>query len=196
MNSSHSRPSSAHCSPASRVDRLCVVSLTKKMALQRFEFPMSADEDKIMALQRFEFSMSADEDESKFECWGIVMPDGSVAVKLKELALFLGYADVKMSYKLIPEEWKITWKNLQNELVSKRRQLVAPSTTPANWQPEILFVLEPGVYALMARSNKPMAKEKMNHVYETILPTIRKTGKFRWLFKEVLPELRNDKKPK
>nr|QPD01867.1 BRO-C [Lymantria dispar multiple nucleopolyhedrovirus]QPD02041.1 BRO-C [Lymantria dispar multiple nucleopolyhedrovirus] len=131
-----------------------------------------------MALQRFEFPMSADEDESKFECWGVVMPDGSVAVKLKELALFLGYADVKMSYKLIPEEWKITWKNLQNELVSKRHHLVAPSTTPANWQPETLFVLEPGVYALMARSTKPMAKEKMKFVYETILPTIRKTGKF------------------
>nr|WAK98422.1 LdMPNV-ORF73 bro-e [Lymantria dispar multiple nucleopolyhedrovirus] len=131
-----------------------------------------------MALQRFEFPMSADEDDVKFECWGIVMPDGSVAVKLKELALFLGYADVKMSYKLIPEEWKITWKNLQNELASKRHHLVAPPTTPANWQPETLFVLEPGVYALMARSTKPMAKEKMKYVYETILPTIRKTGRF------------------
>nr|AIX47911.1 BRO-E [Lymantria dispar multiple nucleopolyhedrovirus] len=131
-----------------------------------------------MALQRFEFPMSADGDDVKFECWGVVMPDGSVAVKLKELALFLGYADVKMSYKLIPEEWKITWKNLQNKLASKRHQLVAPPTTPANWHPETLFVLEPGVYALMARSTKPMAKEKMKYVYETILPTIRKTGKF------------------
>jgi prophage antirepressor-like protein len=131
-----------------------------------------------MALQRFVFPMSADEDGAKFECWGVVMPDGDVAVKLKELALFLGYADVKMSYKHVPDEWKITWKNLQNKLASKRHQLVAPPTTPANWHPETLFVLEPGVYALMARSTKPMAKEKMKFVYETILPTIRKTGKF------------------
>nr|AJR20386.1 bro-k [Lymantria dispar multiple nucleopolyhedrovirus]AQQ80129.1 bro-k [Lymantria dispar multiple nucleopolyhedrovirus] len=131
-----------------------------------------------MALQRFEFPMSADGDDVKFECWGVVMPDGGVAVKLKELALFLGYADVKMSYKHVPDEWKITWKNLQNKLASKRHQLVAPPTTPANWHPETLFVLEPGVYALMARSTKPMAKERMKYVYETILPTIRKTGKF------------------
>nr|AMO27608.1 BRO-J [Lymantria dispar multiple nucleopolyhedrovirus] len=122
--------------------------------------------------------MSADGDDVKFECWGVVMPDGGVAVKLKELALFLGYADVKMSYKHVPDEWKITWKNLQNKLASKRHQLVAPPTTPANWHPETLFVLEPGVYALMARSTKPMAKERMKYVYETILPTIRKTGKF------------------
>nr|QIT08119.1 baculovirus repeated orf [Lymantria dispar multiple nucleopolyhedrovirus] len=127
-----------------------------------------------MALQRFVFPMSADEDGAKFECWGLVMPDGGVACKLKELALFLGYENVKHAYALVREEWKITW----NELVRGPDQLVAPPTTPANWHPETLFVLEPGVYALLARSNKPMAKEKMKFVYETILPTIRKTGKF------------------
>nr|AMO27665.1 BRO-F [Lymantria dispar multiple nucleopolyhedrovirus] len=127
-----------------------------------------------MALQRFVFPMSADEDGAKFECWGLVMPDGGVACKLKELALFLGYENVKHAYALVREEWKITW----NELVRRPDHLVAPPTTPANWQPETLFVLEPGVYALLARSNKPMAKEKMKFVYETILPTIRKTGKF------------------
>nr|ANS70958.1 baculovirus repeated ORF i [Lymantria dispar multiple nucleopolyhedrovirus] len=131
-----------------------------------------------MALQRFEFPMSADENETKFECWGVVMPDGGVACKLKELAEFLGYSDIKTAYKHVPHEWKITWKDLKCELWANNPQLVAPSTTPANWHPETLFVLEPGVYALMARSNKPMAKEKMKYVYETILPTIRKTGRF------------------
>nr|WAK98612.1 ORF113 Ld-bro-i [Lymantria dispar multiple nucleopolyhedrovirus] len=131
-----------------------------------------------MALQRFVFPMSADEDGAKFECWGLVMPDGGVACKLKELAEFLGYSDIKTAYKHVPHEWKITWKDLKCELWDNSPHLVAPSTTPANWQPETLFVLEPGVYALLARSNKPMAKEKMKYVYETILPTIRKTGKF------------------
>nr|QCQ67324.1 BRO-D [Lymantria dispar multiple nucleopolyhedrovirus]QCQ67484.1 BRO-D [Lymantria dispar multiple nucleopolyhedrovirus]QCQ67643.1 BRO-D [Lymantria dispar multiple nucleopolyhedrovirus] len=131
-----------------------------------------------MALQRFEFPMSADGDDVKFECWGVVMPDGSVAVKLKELALFLGYENADRAYKLVFEEWKITWKNLTVKLPPYKWEHVAPPTTPANWHPETLFVLEPGVYALMARSNKPMAKEKMKFVYETILPTIRKTGKF------------------
>jgi prophage antirepressor-like protein len=131
-----------------------------------------------MALQRFVFPMSADEDGAKFECWGLVMPDGGVACKLKELAEFLRYSDIKTAYKHVPDEWKITWKDLKCELWDNNPQLVAPPTTPANWHPETLFVLEPGVYALLARSNKPMAKERMKFVYETILPTIRKTGKF------------------
>nr|AHC69615.1 BRO-L [Lymantria dispar multiple nucleopolyhedrovirus] len=131
-----------------------------------------------MALQRFVFPMSADEDGAQFECWGLVMPDGGVACKLKELAEFLGYSDIKTAYKHVPDEWKITWKDLKCEVWANSPHLVAPSTTPANWHPETLFVLEPGVYALLARSNKPMAKERMKFVYETILPTIRKTGKF------------------
>nr|AOW42814.1 baculovirus repeated orf [Lymantria dispar multiple nucleopolyhedrovirus] len=130
-----------------------------------------------MALQRFEFPMSGSKNESKFECWGVVMPDGSVAVKLKELAEFLGYADVKMAYKHVPHEWKITWKNLT---VKYRWDLVAPPTTPANWQPETLFVLEPGVYALMARSNKPLAKWCMKFIYEVVVPAFRKNDPARW----------------
>jgi prophage antirepressor-like protein len=113
-----------------------------------------------------------------FECWGVVLPPDGVAVKLKELAEFLGYEDVKKAYKLIPEEWKMTWVNLRAKVEPSRPHLVMSFNVPANWQPETLFVLEPGVYALLARSNKPMAKQMMKFVYETILPTIRKTGKF------------------
>ncbi|AYD68237.1 bro15 [Heliothis virescens ascovirus 3h] len=128
-----------------------------------------------MSLQRFEFPMSDDASDT-FECYGVVLPPDGVAVKIKELAEFLGYENVKMAYKLIPHEWKMTWNNIQ-KMVSNRDHLVT-SQTPSNWHPETLFVLEPGVYALMARSNKPMAKQRMKFVYETILPTIRKTGRF------------------
>jgi hypothetical protein len=48
-----------------------------------------------MALQRFEFPLSDDASDTKFECWGVVLFDGGVAVKLKGLAAFLGYEDVK-----------------------------------------------------------------------------------------------------
>ncbi|ABF47391.1 BRO-A [Clanis bilineata nucleopolyhedrovirus] len=71
----------------------------------------------------------------------------------------------------------MTWNNIQ-KVVSNRDHLMTSSELPTNWQPETLFVLEPGVYALMARSNKPVAKQRMKFVYETILPTIRKTGKY------------------
>nr|QPD01868.1 BRO-D [Lymantria dispar multiple nucleopolyhedrovirus]QPD02042.1 BRO-D [Lymantria dispar multiple nucleopolyhedrovirus] len=123
-----------------------------------------------MALQRFEFLMSADEDESKFECWGVVMPDGSVAVKLKELAGFLGYEKVDKAYKHVPDEWKITWDKLDRRLVD----------TPTNWQSKTLFVIEPGVYALMARSNKPLAKWCMKFIYEVVVPAFRKNDPARW----------------
>jgi prophage antirepressor-like protein len=131
-----------------------------------------------MSLQRFEFPMSCSAGKSNFECWGVILPTNGVAVKLKELAEFLEYDNVKMAYKLIPEEWKMTWNEVQNTMVSNRDHLVTSSELPSNWHPETLFVLEPGVYALLARSNKPMAKQMMRFVYETILPTIRRTGKF------------------
>nr|WUR10731.1 bro-d [Calliteara abietis nucleopolyhedrovirus] len=122
-----------------------------------------------MALQRFEFPMSGSEDGAKFECWGIVMPDGGVACKLKELAEFLGYNDIKTAYKHVPDEWKITWDKLD--------QLV---DTPPNWHPKTLFVLEPGIYALMARSNKPLAKWCMKFIYEVVVPAFRKNDPARW----------------
>jgi prophage antirepressor-like protein len=130
-----------------------------------------------MALQRFQFPFSED-GTSTFECWGIVIPPDGVACKLKELAEFLGYEDVKKCYKLVPNDWKISWKEIQHKVVPNRPHLLTSSDLPPNWQPDTLFVLEPGIYALMARSNKRLAKEKMRFVYETILPTIRKTGRF------------------
>ncbi|AFV50392.1 Bro19 [Heliothis virescens ascovirus 3g] len=67
----------------------------------------------------------SDDASDTFECYGVVLPPDGVTVKIKELAEFLGYENVKM-----------------------------------------------------ARSNKPMAKQRMKFVYETILPTIRKTRRF------------------
>ncbi|ACH69486.1 BRO [Pseudalatia unipuncta granulovirus] len=124
-----------------------------------------------MSLQRFEFPICYGAGETNFKCWGVVLPPDGVAVKLKELAEFLGYEDNKKAYKLIPEEWKITWVNLKAkvepsrpQLVTSsepsRPQLVTSSELPSNWHPETLFVLEPGVYVLLARSNKPMANHR------------------------------------
>ncbi|QWO71551.1 BRO [Orgyia pseudotsugata single capsid nuclopolyhedrovirus] len=70
-----------------------------------------------MALQRFEFKFGDAEVESKLECWGVVLPDGGVAVKLKELVEFLGYEKVDKAYKHVPDEWKITWDKLDQQLV-------------------------------------------------------------------------------
>lgn len=58
-----------------------------------------------------------------------------------------------MAYALIPNEWKIKWKDLELKMVRFTDHLVTSSSTLTNWHPETLFVLEPGVYTLLARSN-------------------------------------------
>nr|QDH05956.1 Ld-bro-c [Lymantria dispar multiple nucleopolyhedrovirus] len=132
-----------------------------------------------MALQRFKFNFAENDDSAEFECYGVAVPPDGVALKLKELALFLGYDNVYMAYKLIDEDLKITWLELK-KVLSKREDLMT-SKIPLNWQPETLFVFEAGVYQLMSRSNKPTAKKRMRFVFETILPSIRKTGKYEML---------------
>ncbi|ABO37311.1 Bro16 [Heliothis virescens ascovirus 3e] len=74
-------------------------------------------------------------DDTNFECWGVVLPPDGVALKLKELAAFLGYEDVKKAYKLIPEEWKITYANLCNKMGPSRPHLMTSSELPHNWHP-------------------------------------------------------------
>lgn len=43
---------------------------------------------------------------------------------------------------------------------------------------EIVTLLEPGLYALIARSNSPIAVPFQKWVYEEVLPSIRKTGSY------------------
>ncbi|AOW41462.1 bro [Trichoplusia ni granulovirus LBIV-12] len=71
--------------------------------------------------------MSCSAGKTNFECWGVILPTNGVAVKLKELAEFLDYEDVKKSYKLIPDEWKITWRNLEVKVGPSRPHLVTSS---------------------------------------------------------------------
>ncbi|UOQ18847.1 BRO-D [Olene mendosa nucleopolyhedrovirus] len=123
-----------------------------------------------MTLQRFKFNFAENDDTAEFECYGVAVPPDGVALKLKELALFLGYDNVYMAYKHVPDEWKITWDKLNQQLVDM----------PPNWQSKTLFVLEPGIYTLMARSNKPLAKWYMKFIYEVVVPAFRKNDPARW----------------
>ncbi|UOQ18848.1 BRO-E [Olene mendosa nucleopolyhedrovirus] len=113
-------------------------------------------------LQRFEASL---DDGVKFECWGVVTPDGKVACKLKEFVDFLGYKETNSVYKMIPKEWKIFWKQLQRDMCVE---------SPVELHPRNVFVYEPGMYALMTRSGTRLAKWCMGFLYNVVVPTLKK----------------------
>lgn len=123
-----------------------------------------------MSLQHFNFPLAklGDED-SDFKCWAYITKDNNVYCILKELAMLLGYENVQKAYGMVPDEWKCSWNKLGPFAVHLE--------TPPNWHPETLFVSEPGIYALLARSNKSQARKYMHFIFEVVLPTIRKTAK-------------------
>lgn len=126
-----------------------------------------------MSLQRYNFPLAVDGDDgSNFECWAVVTSDNNVFCKLKEFATLLGYVKVDKAYQLIDDRWKFSWHNLSHRLTPSESQ------PPSNWHPETLFVSEAGIYALLARSNKPEAKKFMAFVYEKVLPSIRQKGEY------------------
>jgi prophage antirepressor-like protein len=49
---------------------------------------------------------------------------------------------------------------------------------PLNFQQNTNFINETGLYELLTKSNKPIAKVFMNKYFTEIMPTIRKTGKY------------------
>ena len=116
-----------------------------------------------MSLQRFNFPLATLGDEgSDFKCWAYITKDNNIYCKLKEFALLLGYENVQKAYRIVPDGWKCPWNKLT--------PFTAHLETPPNWHPETLFVSEPGIYALLVRSNKSQAKKIMHFIYEEVLP--------------------------
>jgi prophage antirepressor-like protein len=52
---------------------------------------------------------------------------------------------------------------------------------------DVVTLFEPGLYALIARSNSPKAVPFQKWVYEDVLPSIRKTGSYSTKQQSVLP---------
>lgn len=53
-----------------------------------------------------------------------------------------------------------------------------PIHTPSGYAQPMRCVSESGLYKLIMRCDKPIAKDFQNHVAKEILPSIRKTGSF------------------
>lgn len=72
---------------------------------------------------------------------------------------------------------------VENEPLKNRGGLdekgVVKNLTPTNGgKQQLIFINEPNLYRVIFRSNKPEAKQFQDWVFNEVLPTIRKTGKY------------------
>ncbi|QAT90315.1 baculovirus repeated ORF [Spodoptera exempta nucleopolyhedrovirus] len=104
----------------------------------------------------------------KFMCTGYGVADS------------LGYKCPKNAIRdHVKPQWRKTWAEIQE--ARKQCPLVTSSDEtqlPANWQPNTVFITEAGVYALIMRSKLPAAEEFQRWLFEEVLPELRKTGKY------------------
>lgn len=72
----------------------------------------------------------------------------------------------------VRNEWKKSWADLKDSFT------LGALDVPKNWQPHTVFINEAGLYALIMRSKKPEAIKFQKWMFEEVLPSIRRTGKY------------------
>ncbi|QBQ01672.1 bro-a [Hyphantria cunea granulovirus] len=111
------------------------------------------------------------------ELWIVEIEKDKFMYSGHSIAKFLGYKNSRDAIcKHVKPQWKITWEGVAN-----RDALVTSSPVvelPVNFQPNTVFISEPGVYALIMRSKLPAAEEFQRWLFEEVLPELRKTGKY------------------
>ena len=100
----------------------------------------------------------------------IKVSDDEYYFKAKEVAEYLGYIDTSDAIKThIPSKYKITYSQLKNN------QGVLPGL---KMHPETIFLKEAGLYKLATSSKMPKAEAFQDWIFEEVIPSIRKTGKY------------------
>ena len=114
-----------------------------------------------------------------------IVVKGDIWFRAKDICLILGYANTKQAII----------NNVSEKHVATLRQLsrvyeTAPSSSYTQKQLDSKYIDEPGFYALVLRSQKPVARAFSEYVTDQVLPGIRKT-----LWEERQKELqkKNDK---
>lgn len=98
--------------------------------------------------------------------------EGSIWFKLKDIIQILNYTSINKQLNLL----KINKTNINQYLnINKAPHHIG---VPSNFQKNTKFINENGLYELLTKSNKPLAKVFMNKYFTEIMPTIRKTGKY------------------
>nr|WRQ96438.1 bro-c [Mamestra configurata nucleopolyhedrovirus A] len=96
------------------------------------------------------------------------------------IAKSVGYANPQKAIRdHVRPEWRKTWSEIVDG--TNRSPLVTSSNDsrlPANWQPNTVFITEAGVWALIIKSKLPAAEKFQKWLFEEVLPELRRTGKY------------------
>ena len=89
--------------------------------------------------------------------------------KGKEIAEFLEYSNTKQAIiEHVKDKHKIIYEKIRG----------LKNRPPEKIQKNSIFISEPGLYSLVMKSKKKEAEKFQDYVFETILPSIRKTGSY------------------
>ncbi|AOW41465.1 bro [Trichoplusia ni granulovirus LBIV-12] len=96
------------------------------------------------------------------------------------IAHVLGYKQPKDAIRNhVKPQWKTNWEEIEGAI--NHRPLVTSldqDNIPVNWQPNTVFISEAGVYALIMKSKLPAAEEFQRWLFEEVLPELRRSGKY------------------
>ena len=98
----------------------------------------------------------------------------------KDVCTILEYTTIKNTLNKLDNNYKKDLKTIINEVVSAAEttsKIEIPTTLTYN-DGKAIYLNEPGLYALIMKSETPFAKTFQKFVYEQILPSIRKRGRF------------------
>jgi len=97
--------------------------------------------------------------------------DGNIWFGLRDIFKILGYTNIDKAIN------KINCNNSYKEYY-KNIRLCLLGHTLRNMQPNQIFINESGLYEVLTKSTKLLAKEFLKKYLINIMPTIRKTGKY------------------
>ncbi|AJP09125.1 anti-repressor Ant [Heliothis virescens ascovirus 3f] len=111
------------------------------------------------------------------EIWLIEIPKNDKEPTFLFLAAnvadFLGYTRTRDAInRHVKAKWRKNWNEIKDAVFH------GPLELPHNWQPNSVFLTEAGVYALVVRSKLQEAEDFQEWLFEEVLPSIRRTGRY------------------
>ncbi|AKR17389.1 BRO-E [Urbanus proteus nucleopolyhedrovirus] len=116
----------------------------------------------------------------KCDLWIIEVEKDKFMYGGHNVAQVLGYKlPRKALYDHVKPAWRKNWENIKkvlnwNSLVTSPDQ----NQVPPNWQPHTVFISEAGVYALIMKSKLPAAEKFQRWLFEEVLPELRRKGTY------------------
>lgn len=113
------------------------------------------------------------------ECWVIKIED-ETWWKALDVCKFLGFTNASRTVDrvVVKPEWKKTYFELMSQTNLAIQKCIAKENHKL-LQHRTIFINEPAFHRLISISKKPEAIAFSEWIYQTILPTLRKTGEFK-----------------